>query len=211
MKLKIKFLGLLFICLLSTTTSNAQEPMLAEVKIFAGNFAPRGWAFCNGQLLAISQNQALFSLLGTMYGGDGRTTFGLPDLRGRVAMSAGRHPGSGYDYRQGQKSGAEYNILNITQLPSHNHIATGKILASVQPGTTNDPTGNVLAVAKTAIDRSNNVDSNIYSPTATGFMATNGVNITVGNTGGSQSVNNIQPYTIIRYIIALQGIFPSRS
>ncbi len=210
MKLKIKFLGLLFICLLSTTTTNAQDPMLGEVRIFAGNFAPRGWAFCEGQLLPISSNSALFSLIGCTYGGDCRTTFALPDLRGRVAISAGNGPGLS-NRVWGQKGGGEYNILNQTQLPSHSHTAVGTITAANTTGTTNDPTGNVLAVAKTPIDRSNIVDSNIYAPTANTNMSANGVTVTVGNTGGNQSVNNMQPYLTVRYIIALQGYFPSRN
>ena len=181
------------------------NPFLAEVVIFAGNFAPRGWAFCDGQLLPIAQNQALFSLLGTMYGGDGRTTFGLPDLRGRAPISPGHGPGLS-DYRQGQKSGSETNTLNLLNLPSHNHTASidVKLSLGVGPGTENLGNGRFLATA---------AGTDIYNDGAAGLTAKGGTasTVTVNNNGGSQAVNNIQPYLAINYIIALQGVFPSRS
>ena len=166
--------------------------------MFGGNFAPRGWAFCNGQLLAISQNTALFSILGTTYGGDGRTTFGLPDLRGRVPVHSGNgSAGPGLTPRPlGQKSGAETNTLNVNQLPSHNHTAS---LPAKEEANTETPNGHVIAGA--GFD-------------GFGTAPDNGINMapfTTGNTGGNQSLNNMQPYQCVNFIIALQGIFPSRS
>ncbi|WP_418263799.1 phage tail protein [Flavobacterium faecale] len=186
------------------------DPFIGEIKMFGGNFAPRGWAFCEGQILPIAQNQALFSILGTIYGGDGRVSFALPDLRGRVSMHPGQGPGLS-DYRLGQNGGAEINILNVAQMPSHNHIATGTIKASTADGTTNDPAGNVLAAGKTAVERATFVDSNIYTAAANTAMASNAVSVTVGNNGGNQPINNMSPYLTVNYIIALEGVFPSRS
>lgn len=187
------------------------DPFIGEIVMFGGNFAPRGWAFCDGQLLSIAQNTALFSILGTTYGGDGRTTFALPDLRGRAPIGPRNGPGLS-DYRLGQRGGAQTNTLNVTQIPSHNHAATGTVKASSSDGTTNDPTGNILAAGKTPIDRSNIVDANIYtSPAPNTNMAANEVTVTVGNTGGNQPINNLQPYLAVNYIIALVGIFPSRN
>jgi len=180
------------------------EPMIGEVRIFAGNFAPRSWALCHGQLLPISQNQALFSILGTTYGGDGRTTFALPDLRGRVAVSQGNGPGLS-DYRLGQRGGVETVTLNTTQIPSHTHIMTGGVSVSVntEGATTNEGAGNTLGAG-----------SNIFNANAPEAGENiNGVTSTLaaGNTGGNQSHENRQPYLAVNYIIALQGVFPSRS
>ncbi len=180
------------------------EPFLAQIVMFGGNFAPRGWAFCNGQLLAINQNQALFSLLGTTYGGDGRTTFALPELRGRVALHSGNgSAGPGLTPRPlGQRSGSETNTLNVTQLPSHNHTATMR--AESDAGSTGNPTGNLLGVVITG--------ANIYAPPVPATeVDMSSDSIVVGNTGGGQAVNNMQPYTAVNYIIALQGTFPSRN
>jgi microcystin-dependent protein len=175
------------------------EPFIGEIVMFAGNFAPRGWALCDGQLLAISSNTALFSILGTTYGGDGRTTFGLPDLRGRAAMHPGTGPGLA-TRRLGEKGGVENVTLNETQIPAHNHTATGTVQAHAAGPDSESPTGNVLANAES------------YSTqTANTTMAADTVNVTVANTGGNQSHTNVQPYQCVNYIIALQGIFPSRS
>ncbi len=172
--------------------------------MFGGNFAPRGWALCDGQLLPINSNQALFSLLGTTYGGDGRTTFGLPDLRGRVSMHPGNGPGLS-SRRLGQKGGQEYVILNQTQIPSHSHSASGQIkcnFSPVTPATATSPVDGTFA----------NAASEIYNSAAgTQHMAQNGVDVTILNTGGNLSHTNIQPYTCVNYIIALEGVFPSRS
>ena len=168
------------------------EPFVGEVRMFAGNFAPRGWAFCDGQLLAVSQNDALFSLLGTIYGGDGRTTFGLPDLRGRIPIHAGSGPGLS-PRRLGAKGGAENVTLTVNQMPSHTHT----MRASQDPSTTPNPAGSVLG--ESAVDR-------IYEPSPDANMATSSIT----NVGGSRSHSNLQPFLCINYIIALFGIYPSR-
>tara|TARA_R110002072_G_scaffold91762_4_gene204631 strand:- start:2424 stop:2987 length:564 start_codon:yes stop_codon:yes gene_type:complete len=186
------------------------DPFLGQIMLFGGNFAPRGWAFCEGQLLAISQNTALFSILGTTYGGDGRTTFGLPDLRGRTPIAPGTGPGLS-THTLGARGGLEQNILNQTQLPSHSHIASGTIKASSAEGTTNNPNGKVLALGKVPVDRATSYDANIYGDAATVNMAANEVTVSIGNTGGNLPVSNMQPYLPVYYIIALVGVFPSRS
>ncbi|MCR9271979.1 MULTISPECIES: phage tail protein [Mameliella] len=178
------------------------DPFLGQVTIFAGNFAPRGWAFCDGQLMPISQYSALFSILGTIYGGDGRTTFALPDLRGRMPIGPRHGPGLS-DYREGQKGGAETRTLNITNMPSHNHAATAQMRAESRNGSVPDPSGNILA-AGTNIFRPN-------SPSEDVVMDAAAVNVTVQNNGGQQPFNIMNPYLAINYIIALVGIFPSRS
>ena len=176
--------------------SNAMvfEPLLGSIMLFAGTFAPRGWAFCNGQLLPISQNSALFSIIGTIYGGDGRTTFALPDLRGRAPVGAGQGPGLS-NYPIGQKTGSEQTFLTTANLPSHTHSLRG----SSSPGTSNTPDGNVPAVNRDGILH--------YGSSADVNMGSAGVT----STGGNQPVNNIQPVLGLHYCIALQGVFPSRS
>jgi microcystin-dependent protein len=162
--------------------------------MFAGNFAPRGWAFCDGQLLKISQNTALFSILGTTYGGDGITTFGLPDLRGSVPM----HPGSGpglNSYQLGEKSGTENVTLNVAQMPSHNHSAS----ASFNEADSASPQNKVWALL------THNVKS--YGNGVSGQTMDNSA---IGNTGDGQPHTNIQPYLCVNFIIALEGIYPSR-
>lgn len=175
------------------------EPFLAEIIMFAGNFAPRGWAFCQGQLLPIAQNTALFSLLGTTYGGDGRTTFALPDLRGRVPVGTGQGPGLP-NINLGEMSGEAAHTLNVTEMPAHSHPA--QAAGSANAGDSASPGGNTWATS-TARD-------NVYTSAAPdSSMAASAV--TVGAAGGSQPHNNMQPYLGMNYIIALQGIFPSRS
>lgn len=169
------------------------DPFIGQITMFGGNFAPRGWAFCDGQLLPIASYSALFSLLGTTYGGDGRTTFALPDLRGRFAMHAGNGPGLS-SRQQGQRSGTETNTLISAQLPPHNHSIN---LASAKEGDQTSPAGNSLAIT----DDRNYV--NDPSPVPSGGST--------GNTGAAQPVNNMPPYNTVRYIIALQGIYPSRA
>lgn len=179
------------------------EGTIGEIRGFAGNFAPRSWALCEGQLLPIAQNQALFSIIGTIYGGDGRTTFALPDLRGRTMVGPGNGPGLS-DYREGQKGGAETTTLNTTNLPSHNHTASGTVKATAAPGNERVPANNLNFAGDTS--------GTPYTATpANATMATNGVDVTVGNTGGGQRFNNMQPYLATYYIICLQGVFPSRS
>jgi microcystin-dependent protein len=171
------------------------EPFVAEIRIFAGNFAIRNWAFCDGQLLPVAQNTALFSLVGTTYGGDGRTTFGLPNLQGRAPM----HPGSGPGLtprRLGEITGAETATLNESQIPSHNHTARG----SSNPADSDTPANNVVA-------RGGGRGANSY------LNADNDVGATklLQSTGDGQSHNNMQPYLAMYFIIALQGLYPSRS
>lgn len=185
------------------------QPYIGEMKMFGGNFAPRGWAFCNGQLLPISGNDALFSLLGTIYGGDGRTTFALPDMRGRSAIQQGDGPGLSAR-PLGQKSGTEYNYLTANNLPPHTHTPTltgeVKIPVSGNSGASDNPAGNYPAVAGDDFYASN--------PSPGAFMApinTSGMGVAVGTTGASQAVNNMMPSTTVNYIIALVGIYPSRS
>ncbi len=178
------------------------EPFIGEIKMVGFNFAPRGWAFCDGQLLPISQNEALFSLLGTIYGGDGRTTFALPDLRGRVPIHPGNGPGLS-SYRPGQKGGVETVMLNAAQMPAHNHAAAGTAKAVNGSGDNTSPSGNNWA----ALAR-----ENAYSDAAAdGTMAADNVTVTVANTGGSQAHENRQPYLSITFCIALVGIYPSRN
>lgn len=180
------------------------DPFLGQIILFAGNFAPRGWGFCEGQLLAISQYQALFSILGTTYGGDGRTTFALPDLRGRAAVHHGSGPGLS-TYALGQRTGQENVTLTAAQLPAHTHPA--QMMAGTGDGSTNTADGNALAHA----GRGGADTPNIYNSNAPTIpMHTDTVSVG-NNTGGGQAINNIQPVLALNYIIALQGTFPSRS
>ena len=172
------------------------EPFIAEVKIFAGNFAPRGWAFCNGQLLPIAQNTALFSLIGTTYGGDGRTTTGLPNLQGRAPMHWGRGPGL-TNRQVGQKAGAKTVTLTETQMPSHNH---GMNADYVYP-TTGRPEGMFVG---TPYEDYPTTGERIYR--APGDLVPFGESI-----GDGQSHTNLQPYLTLNFIIALVGTYPSRN
>lgn len=173
------------------------DPFLGQIMMFGGNFAPRGWAFCNGQLLAISANSALFSLLGTAYGGDGRTTFGLPDLRGRVPIHQGTGPGL-RTARLGAKGGEESVTLNTLQIPSHSHSGTIEAADPVARGTGTDSPTNAYPAQGSTYATSKNVR-----------MASDAV--LTNPTGGSQAHDNMQPYQVVSYVIALQGIYPSRS
>jgi microcystin-dependent protein len=169
------------------------EPFIGEIRMFAGNFAPRSWALCNGQLLAVSQNEALFSLFGTLYGGDGRTTFGLPDLRGRIPVHQGQGPG--LSARPiGRKSGAVTHALSVNELPLHGHV----LAASTSPAGDQDPAGNVTAAS---------TSTNLYGDNAARSMRANAVT----NTGGSQAHANVMPFLCVNFIVALFGIFPSRN
>lgn len=169
------------------------EPFLAEVRLVGFNFAPRGWAFCDGQILPINQNQSLYSLLGTTYGGDGRTSFALPDLRGRTPIHVGRSNGGG-DHRLGQKSGEETNTLSAAQMPNHDHV----LQASSSDGNNFNPAGLVLAKATVAT----------YTVPAQLVNMNPGA---VVNVGGGQAHENMQPYLAVNFCIALQGLFPSRN
>ena len=176
------------------------EPFIAEIRIFAGNFAPRSWAFCNGQLLPVSQNTALFSLIGTTYGGDGRTTTALPNLEGRAPMHPGRGPGL-TDRRLGQRGGVEDVTLTEAQIPNHNHT----VFASNDPGGfAGGGPNSATPVSSYFVDTSSS--GQFYAP----GQADSPMNETDA-TGGSQAHNNMQPYLAINFIIALQGLYPSRS
>lgn len=166
------------------------EPFLAEIKLIGFNFAPRGWAFCDGQILPINQNQSLYSLLGSTYGGDGRTSFALPDLRGRTPS----HEGNGFQL--GQKGGNETVTLTVAEMAAHRHLVT----ASVSPGDIRTLPGSVLAMANQSIYR------NYEASTGTALRSG-----TVSNAGASQAHENMQPYLTISFVIALQGLFPSRN
>jgi microcystin-dependent protein len=173
------------------------EPFIAEIRIFAGNFAPRSWAFCDGQLLPVSQNTALFSLIGTTYGGDGRTTTALPNLQGRAPMHPGRGP-SLTDRRLGQRGGSENVTLSEAQLPNHTHSG----IASLDMSSTATPS-DTTTLGDTGFD-------NLYQ-TATGTNLVDLAPEALPNTGGGAAHQNMQPYLTLNFIIALQGLYPSRS
>ena len=169
------------------------EPFLGEIRMMAFSFAPKGWAQCNGQFMPINQNQALFSLLGTMYGGNGQTNFALPDLRGRTAI----HVGGGWT--QGQRGGEESHTLAPSEMPAHNHFV------QANTGPPDSSGGNAPAPAK------------VLSSTSTGQLYGPPANVQpmsaqmVGNVGGSQPHTNMMPFTVVGFCIALTGIFPSRN
>lgn len=167
------------------------EPFLGEIRMVGFNFPPRGWTFCDGQILPIAQNTALFSLLGTTYGGDGRTTFALPDLRGRVAVHPGNGPGLP-TYQWGQRGGTNNYTLTQGQLPSHTHT----LRASGNGANTNNPDSNVLGLAEAYSDLATSLN---MDPTA------------ITNTGGGQTIDIKPPFLGIYHVIALVGIFPSRN
>lgn len=166
------------------------EPFLSEIRIFSFDFAPKGWALCNGQLLPINQNQALFSLLGTTFGGDGRVNFALPDLRGRIPI----HVGSGHTL--GERGGEQGHTLSISELPTHVH----SVNAVNGAATTLDPTGGFFAQSAQAL-------GSVYLSPPSSLAAFNPV--AVANVGGSQAHLNMQPFLTLNFSIALQGIFPS--
>ncbi|HEY2975700.1 MAG TPA: tail fiber protein [Pyrinomonadaceae bacterium] len=167
------------------------EPFLSEIKIFSFVYAPVGWAQCNGQLLPINQNQALFALLGTTYGGNGQTTFALPDLRSRVPM----HVGGGFTL--GEKSGEEFHTLAISELPTHTHFVSPVASAGANANA-GDPTNNLWANSGKT-NYTTDAPNNVMSPQA------------ITNVGGSQPHENRSPYLVLNFCIALQGIFPSQN
>ena len=167
------------------------EPFLGEIRIMSFNFAPSGWAMCNGQFLLINQNQALFSLLGTTFGGNGQTTFALPDNRGRTPI----HVGSGHTL--GERAGEQAHTLSINELPTHTHV-----LSAVQTGTVS---GNRTAALNAALATS--TPNNIYSSAISNLVSLNAATVT--SVGGSQAHLNMQPFLTLNFCIALSGIFPS--
>jgi microcystin-dependent protein len=171
------------------------DAFMGMIAMFGFNFPPRGWVQCNGQLIPIAQNSALFALLGTTYGGDGRTTFGLPDLRGRVPIHLGQGPGLS-NYVQGQTGGTENVTLLTTQIPAHTHTLTGV----TEAGSTAVPTGAMLANTG-ALDKEYGVPGTLTAMHASA----------INPTGGGQPHSNVQPYLVLNFCIATQGIFPSRN
>ena len=171
-------------------------PFLGQITLFGGNFAPRGFALCSGQFLAIAQNDALFALIGTTYGGDGVTSFALPDMRGRLPVHAGQGPGLS-NYIIGQSGGSETVTLAVTQIPSHTHTTSG----SSASGSAADPSNGFWAAEPTAdvAQFSNAAPGASMSPAA------------VSNSGGSQPHENLQPFLCVNFVIAIEGIFPSRN
>ncbi len=174
------------------------EAFIGEIIMFGGNFAPRNWAFCNGQLMPISQNTALFSILGTTYGGDGQVTFALPDLRGRVPVHPGQGPGLS-NYVLGEVSGTETVTLLTSEMPAHNHLLTANSSVNGSPS----PSNNFSAI----VTDLGGEQLNAYNPTANATMAPNAIT----PTGGNLPHNNMQPFLCVNFIICLYGIFPSRN
>jgi microcystin-dependent protein len=169
-------------------------PFLCEIKIISWNFAPQGWAFCNGQLLPINQNQALFALMGTTYGGNGQTNFGLPDLRGKTPI----HEGNGFTL--GQVGGEVNHTVSASEMPQHNHLANAIATNGSSTANVNNPSGASLATSAPA---------EIYKSSAGNPALISMSPGTIGNIGGSQPHNNLQPYLVLNFIVALVGIFPS--
>ncbi len=170
------------------------EPFLAEIRMVGFNFAPRGWAFCDGQILPINQNQSLYSLLGTTYGGDGRTSFGLPDMRGRTPMHVGSSTGNGPEHREGQKSGEETHTLAANEMPQHTHVMNASSGGTPQP----------IPANTTSLGEINN---GYNSGTSLVSLRTE----SIANVGGGQAHNNMQPSLAVNFCIALRGLFPSRN
>jgi microcystin-dependent protein len=179
------------------------EPFIGQITLFAGNFAPRGWALCQGQILSIAQNTALFSILGTTYGGNGQTTFALPDLRGRVPMTFGQGPGLA-NRNLGEVGGTEAVTLLANQMPAHTHTGTVQVACNSNQGNSNRPDGNFPAADGTGFTAD-------YSNTSNAQMAASMGTVTLNPAGGSQPVPIVQPFLVLNFIIALEGIFPSRN
>jgi microcystin-dependent protein len=178
------------------------EPFLSEIKLVSFNFPPKGWALCNGQFLPINQNQALFALLGTTYGGNGQTTFALPNLRGRVPihMSAA--------HTLGEAAGSTSVTINQQQMPTHNHTLGARTDTVLPDAGPQDPSGKLYAQAQVALQGGNTAAVSLYADPSNLTTLTPQA---VSNVGGSQSHNNMMPYLVLNFIIALQGIFPSRN
>jgi microcystin-dependent protein len=188
-------LTLIVVTLLSLQNTNAQDGYFGEIRMFAGNYAPVGWAFCDGQLMSIAQNNALFAILGTNYGGDGKTTFALPDLRGRVPVHAGSSAGPGLSYIPlGERAGTPTTSILVSNLPAHSH----NIYATTTAATSNHPTSAILADTSTL--------DNEYAP----YSTANVIMAPTAFTGNNLPINNMQPYIGINYIICISGFWPTR-
>ena len=176
------------------------EPFLAEVRMVGFNFAPRGWAFCDGQILPINQNQSLFSLMGTSYGGDGRTSFALPDLRGRTPIHVGTSNG-GKSHARGNKGGEEKHTLDEAEMPQHDHALTA---------TTN--TANLVSPDGALMGQTPSGVGNLYRVPATGDQPDQTLNAgAIAKAGGGQGHENMQPFIVVNFCISLEGLFPSRN
>jgi microcystin-dependent protein len=189
------------------------EPFIGQIVLFAGNFAPRNWAFCNGQLLSIAQNTALFSILGTTYGGNGQTTFALPDLRGRVPLGTGNGPGL-MPRSLGGNGGSEQVTLTSSQMAVHTHSGSISGLTSTLRGYAANNGDTNIPVANSVFSKfTGTVNANVYSDSDAGLvpMGNAPLGITVQNAGSSQGHENRQPLLALNYIIALSGVFPSRN
>lgn len=172
------------------------QPYVGEIRMFAGNFAPAGWMFCDGQLLPISENEVLFQLIGTTYGGDGESTFALPNMQSRIPIHMGTGP-DGTTYQLAEQAGTEQETLTVQQIPSHNHA----VLANGNSGGGTSPQGSYLA---------RNASADFYIDDTSGGLVSLNTN-TISPTGGSQPHNNVQPFLCINFIISLFGIFPSQT
>lgn len=170
------------------------SPYVGEIRMFGGSFAPAGWMFCDGQLLPISENETLFQLIGTMYGGDGQETFALPDLQGRTPIHFGQGPGLSQNYQQAEKGGVESVTLTVNQLPIHSHPLLGSLNVADDP-----------SPAQKMLGESRPGTNSFYQDTAGNPMAANAVT----PVGGSQPHDNMQPYLVVSYIISLFGLYPS--
>ena len=177
---------------------SAQDPFIGEIRLFAGNFAPVGWQFCDGSLQSIDQNTTLYSVIGTTYGGDGVQTFGLPNLNGRVAIQPGQGPGLS-NYTLGQMGGTETTTLSVNQIPAHSHTITVVQPVLADEGTSNVPTTRYPAA----------IGKNNYTSISTGISAT--LPATATSTGSGQPINNMQPYLGLNYIICVEGIYPAQN
>lgn len=171
------------------------EPYIGEIRMFGGNFAPAGWALCDGQLIPISQNDALFTLIGTTYGGDGQETFALPNLQSRIPVHAGQGPGISQNYQLAETGGVESVTLTTQQIPVHNHA----FLASTAAATSNDPAGQVIAQSGQRAVYTEDTTTTNLAPTSLTPM------------GGSQPHDNLHPYLCITFILSLYGVFPQQT
>ena len=171
------------------------QPFIGEIRMFGGSFAPAGWAFCNGQLMPISENDALFTLIGTTYGGDGQETFGLPDLQGRIPLHFGQGPGISQTYQMGEKAGVESVTLSVNQLPNHTHTLIGSSDIATDP----NPNGDMLAT------------SSLLQPYVGIAPDANMAANAIGPVGGSQPHDNMMPFLAVSFIISLFGIFPTQT
>lgn len=178
------------------------DPFIGEITAFGFDWAPRGFALCNGAMLSVPQNQALFSLLGTTFGGDGRTTFGIPDLRGRTPIGIGQH--QTYNYRQGNTGGAEAVTLDVLTVPPHRHA----LQAATNDGNAGPPTGNIISTTVPGVTPSSHDFSSYLN---TGWTADTPLNAgSVVTAGGNAAHNNMQPFSVVNFCIAMMGLYPTR-